>query len=94
MMKSYFNQSLLLQKVASNNEYNEPTYTSSTIKGRKETGNKLIRNAQGQEIVSTACVFTLSSVSNGDLIDGRVVVSVENSIDLNGKVAFFEVYLI
>lgn len=76
------------------NEYNEPTYATSTIKGRKETGFKLIRNAQGQEVVSSATIFTKSAISNNDLIDGKQVISVESMIELNGSVMFYEVYLI
>jgi hypothetical protein len=75
------------------NEYNEATYKTATIKGRKETGHKLIRNKEGQEIVSTACVFTQSTISENDLIDGRPVISVEEQIGLGGVVEGYEVYL-
>jgi len=93
MIGDYANQSLTLKKVASTNEYNEKTYTSSTIKGRKETGFKLIRNQFGQETVSSATVFTQTLVNVDDLIDDKLVIAVNQEIALNGSVAFYEVYL-
>ena len=47
MIKAYTNQTLILKKPASVNEYNEATYSSTSIKGRLENGYKLIRNKQG-----------------------------------------------
>jgi len=93
-LDNYFNQSLTWKHVASTNDYNEPIYTTFTIKGRKETGNILVRNAQGQEVVSSAAIFTGSAIANNDLIDGQLVVSVDAMINLNGTIKFYEVYLI
>ena len=94
MISAYTNQSLTWKHVSSINEYNEPTYTTSTIKGRKETGFKMIRDAQGQETVSSATVFTKSAVTVNDLIDGKLVIAVDSQITLGGSVLFYEVYLI
>ena len=93
-LDNYFNQSLTWKHVASINDSNEPTYITSTIKGRKETGNNLVRNAQGQEVVSSAAIFTGSAIANNDKIDGRLVISVDAMINLNGTIKFYEVYLI
>ena len=94
MVDNYFNQTLTWETVASTNKYNEPAYTSTSIKGRKETGNKLVRNAQGQEVVSSAMVFTKSAIQNNDLIDGKKVISVEDMNMLDGDVMFYEVNLL
>ena len=51
MIEAYTNQTLILKKPASVNEYNEATYSSTSIKGRLEKY-KLIRNKQGEETVS------------------------------------------
>ena len=94
MIDLYANQSMALKRVTSVSDTNTPTYSSSTIKGRKETGNKLIRNAQGQEVVSSATVFTQSAVSVNDTIDGSTVIAVSPEIGLDGTIEFYEVYLI
>ena len=93
MISTYTNQSLTWQSVSSINQYNEATYTTTTIKGRKETGFKMVRNAQGQETVSSATVFTASPVLVNDLIDGQLVIAVNSEITLGGGVGFYEVYL-
>ena len=94
MLDDYANQSLIWMHVLTLNEYNEiATSTTTTIKGRKDTGFKLIRNAQGQEIVSTAYVATKSAIAANDTIDGKLVISSEPAIDLDGSVLFYEVYL-
>ncbi len=93
MLDVYANQNLTWKAVTSINKYNEPTYSSVTIKGRKETGNKLILNAEGQEVISSARVFTESAVANNDLIDNSKVIQVTANINLDGTVAFYEVYL-
>lgn len=94
MISAYTNQSLTWKHVSSINEYNEPTYATSTIKGRKETGFKMIRDAQGQETVSSAQVFTKSAVVVNDKIDDKLVIAVDSQITLGGSVSFYEVYLI
>lgn len=94
MLDDYANQSLTWVHVLTLNEYNEiATSTTTTIKGRKDTGLKLICNAQGQEILSTAYVATKSAITVNDNIDGKLVVSSEPAIDLDGRVLFWEVYL-
>lgn len=94
MLDRYANQSLTWKHVATTTKYSEHTYTTSTIKGRKETGFKLIRDAKGQETVSSAKVFTESAVTVNDLIDDKLVISVESNFKLNGTIGFYTVYLI
>lgn len=93
MIGNYTNQSLTLKHVASVNQYNESTYTTTAIKGRKEAGNKLVRSSTGQEVVSAASVFTESLVCNGDLIDNSLVVTVDSAVDLGGEIRFYKAWL-
>ncbi len=93
MLTSLANQTITWQHVASINEYNEPTYSTSTIYGRKEDGFKLIRNAQGQEVVSSGLVFTDSAVAAGDKLDGKIVIAVATERDIDGVVDHYEAYL-
>jgi len=94
MIANYLNQSASWQHVATTTEYNEHTYTTSTVKCRKETGFKLVRNAQGQEVVSSACYFTQSAVTVDDKLDGKLVIAVNSEVGLDGSIEFYEVYTI
>ena len=94
MIGDYANQSLTLKKVTATSEYNEKTYTTSTIKGRKETGFRLIRNQFGQETISSATVFTATLVNVDDLIDDKLVIASIPQVGLGGTVQYYEVYLI
>ena len=94
MLAEYLNQSLTWKHIASVNEYNESTYTSTTIKGRKETGHKLVKNAQGEDAVSSARVFTESAIVIDDLIDDTAIISVESCVDLDGTIQFYTGYLL
>lgn len=95
MIGNYANQSLVWNHVLTINDYNEAaTYSTATIKGRMETGHKLVRNNKGEEVVSSARVFTESAVECGDLIDEKLVISVESTIKLNGSVGYYTVFLI
>jgi len=94
MLGNYANQNLTWKHVASISKYNEATYTTSTIKGRHETGFKLIRDAKGQETTSSAIVYTESAVTVNDLINDKLVIAVHSNVDINGIVKFYTVYLI
>lgn len=93
MLKPYANQSLLWERGGDPNVYNERTFTSATIKGRKEPTSKIIISQDGEQIVTSSFVVTASAVSVNDKIDSRLVISSEPMYDLNGKVLFYEVYL-
>jgi hypothetical protein len=93
MLNAYANQDLTRQTASTTNEYNEPTRVTTTIKGRKETGFKQVRNAQGAIVVSTAVIFTQTAIQQGDLIDGSRVIAVNAAVDLRGAVRFYEAYL-
>lgn len=94
MYDDYFNQSLVWEDVISVDHYNEKTVLTTTLKGRLESGFKLVRNEQGEETVSSGVVFTRSAVSVNDKVDGRLVIASEPKRDLSGTIQFYEVYLI
>jgi hypothetical protein len=89
---TYFNQSLTWQHVSSINDYNESTYTTTTIKGRKEGINKLVNNKSGQVATSNTRVYTLSAVEVNDLIDDRQVLRVDAVWGFD-QFSHYEVYL-
>jgi hypothetical protein len=92
-MRAYMNDSITHETPGTPDEYNEVTYSSSTIKGRIEPGYDLVRTAQGEEVVSTATLFTETAVSENDKIDGHLVVSVIHEKNLDGSVEFYEAKL-
>ena len=94
MLDLYANQSLTWVHVLARNEYDEiATSTTTTIKGRKEDGFKLVRNAQGEEVTSSAMVITIANIVVGDKLDGRTVIAVPNNAMLDGSNLFNGVYL-
>jgi hypothetical protein len=98
MITNYLNQSLSWKHVASLDSYNQPAYTTTTIKGRKESCSKLVNNSQGQStgsanMMSNSLVFTESAISVNDKIDDKLVLMVETVIGLTGTVSHYEVYL-
>lgn len=93
MIESYMNQNLIWKHSVSVNEYNESTYSVMTIKGRKETGLKLVKNKLGEDVLSSSRVFTQTAVSIDDLIDDSEVINLETLIDIDGTTGFYTVYL-
>ena len=90
MLNSYTNQTITRKTIASTNEYNENTYTNSSIKVRFIYKRQNIRTPDGVEIDSKAIVYTKTALKETDLItfDSKdwVVRHVENWVDLNGNV--------
>lgn len=93
MISQYTNQSVTWKHIASINKYNEPTYTTTTIKARLEEGLKQTRTATGEEVISSARCYTQSEIGIGDLLDDMVVIAVNKMFNLSGKEKFREVWL-
>lgn len=96
MISAYMNQAAIWKAVTSNDQYNEPTYADAVdIDCRFEYKRKMVRNKEGQEVVSEATMFTKSAVKPDDVItyyeiDWTVLV-VANEVGLDGTVEFYEV---
>lgn len=93
-IKKYLNQNVSWKRRTSTNKYVEGSFTETTIKGRLESGFKLVRNEKGEEVTSSAFLVTESAVSVNDLIEGRTVVSSEPMRGFNGNIMWYEVYLL
>lgn len=93
MIEFYANQTLAWGKAGPPDMYNEPTYTNTTIKGRKQSGFRLVRNASGQEVVSTGVVYTSANISEGDKIDGRLIIALGDAVGLGGEVEYKKGFL-
>lgn len=95
MMRDYLNQIATWHYVTGKNSYGEPTFSSKSISVRWEGKRRLVRDKQGQEIVSEARVFCLEPVQPGDILeyDGRdwPVITVSETPGLDGQVLYREV---
>jgi hypothetical protein len=97
MIDAYLNQTAVWKHVTGNNSYGEPEYSESNIKVRWEGKRQLVRDSQGDEVVSEARLFCKEAVMPGDVMEygGREwpVITVSVAVDLNGNALFREVAL-
>lgn len=95
MIRDYLNQTATWKRVVSLNMYGEPETEEKTIKVRWEGRRRLVRNNEGQEVVSEARVFCIEPVQPKDLLEyaGREwpVIAVSTVPGLDGKEAYREV---
>jgi hypothetical protein len=75
-----------------------PNYSSSSIAGRWQYKRRLVRNSEGQEVVSEAQVYTETQVKVNDRLvhtDGteHIVISVSPKVNLDGTTSHYEVAL-
>lgn len=72
-----------------------PEEPGTVIRVRWEATRRLVRNREGQEVVSEARVFCLEAVQPGDVLNygGRdqPVIAVSEVVDLDGTVQYREV---
>lgn len=94
MISDYLNQTATWKRVTGLNEYGEPITTCQTIRVRWEGKRRLVRDKQGQEVVSEARFFCLDPVQPGDLIEfgGKewTVITVYEVPDLDGNIIYLE----
>jgi hypothetical protein len=70
MISSYLNQTAIWHQVTEKNEYAEPIFADPvTIPVRWEGKRRLVRNKDGQEVVSEARVLCTALVQEGDLLE-------------------------
>ena len=95
MIQVYLNQIATWKRVVGQNMYGEPKTEEKGIKVRWEGKRRLVRDNEGQEVVSEARVFCIEPVQPGDLLEyaGREwpVIAVSTVPDLGGKEAYREV---
>lgn len=98
MIKSYLIDDITIKNLVSLDQWQEPTWETIAVKGRIEWASKLIRNAQGEQVISAALVYLDSDVA-GLTIDDRIIIAgVEHTImRVNKKTDFstshFEVWI-
>lgn len=97
MIRGYLNQTAQWKQMVSSDGYPPQPGSGTAIKVRWEAKRRLVRNPQGQEVVSEARVFCLETVQPGDVLEygGRdwPVIAVSETPGLDGTVQFREVAL-
>jgi len=95
MLGNYANQDLAWKHVTSTDKYDDVSgSTTTTIKGRKESSHRLVRNSLGEEKIASGKVFTSAAVCVDDYIDGELIIAVDEPKTLGGKTAFYIGYLL
>jgi hypothetical protein len=95
MIDLYLNQNATWKQVIGNDGYGDPITNDVPIKCRWEANQRLVRDKQGQQVVSVGRVFTNVPVKVGDYLnDGNrdwPVIMVQDMPGLDGKIAYREV---
>lgn len=95
MIGAYLNQTAQWKKMIGSDGYPPQPGTGTEIKVRWEDKRRLVRNAQGVEVVSEARVFCVEDIKPGDVLEwqGRdwPVIAVSMVPSLDGKMVFYEV---
>jgi hypothetical protein len=94
MIDVYLNQTATWKKVTGLDGYGQPVTQSEQIKVRWDGFRKLVRDKQGQQVVSEGRVFCIEPVQTGDILnDGNrdwTIITVSTLPDLNGNILFYE----
>lgn len=90
MIRRFLNQSTIWRRVVGNDGYQDAYAAPVAINVRWEAKRRLVRNKQGQEVVSEAEVLCIDPVEPGDILvfAGREwpVITVGETPDMSGKV--------
>lgn len=90
----YCNQTAKLERASGPDEWGAAGYEPpESIKVRKQASRKLVRDAEGNTVVSGTTVFSTVEIKAQDKIDGIEVISVGDWIEFDGTVCGWEAYL-
>ncbi len=89
MINAYMNDTIIL-KTATLDQWSKVTYDSTTLRGRFEFKTKMLRNLQGEQVVSSARVFLASrAIDHNDKISYQgidySIISIEQVKDFSAK---------
>lgn len=100
-----FKQTVTYKSVTGRDQYRAPTYgAANTAQARVEPKRKLIRDAQGNEVVSTHVVYTAAAVVITDIIwipgedtadtkKARRPIAIDEYVDGDGLAVYRKVWL-
>jgi len=80
MISAYLVDSISIKYLTAFDQWNTPTYTTVAVMARVEWQNKLIRNAQGEQVVSGALVYLAGDIVAPTNADRITIEGVEHAI--------------
>ncbi|MDI3528707.1 MAG: hypothetical protein PWQ23_526 [Thermoanaerobacter sp.] len=97
MIKDYLNQTAVLKSTTGYNEYGEPIVSTKNIPCRFEMKRRLVRDKQGNEVVSEARMYCIEPIGPDDKVEYKgieyTVIAVSEIVDLDGNIVYYEVAL-
>jgi hypothetical protein len=98
MIGAYLVDSISIKYLTALDQWNKPTYSTVAVMARVEWQDKLIRNAQGEQVVSGALVYlagdiTVPTTMDKVVLDGKdhVIMRVDKKTDFS--VSHWECYI-
>lgn len=97
MLDMYTNQEVKIKRVIGKDEYGDIQTEIETIKGRLQFKHKIVVNAQGEQVTSSATLYTKENLKLSDYIlynDKEFkIIAISEIVNLNGEIEFREVYV-
>lgn len=97
MLDVYTNQEVKIKRVLSKDEYGDVQTEIETIKGRLQFKHKIVINTEGQQVTSSATLYTKENLKLSDFIiyNGKEfqIIAISEIVNLNGEIEFREVYI-
>lgn len=98
MITAYLVDDIVIRYLDTLDPFNTATYTDVAVKARVEWSNKLIRNAQGEQVVAAALVYLAGDITAPTNADRITIDGVDHAImRVDKKAAFstshFEVWI-
>lgn len=97
MLTEYTNQLIQIKQIIGKDEYGDIQTEIETIKGRLQFKHKIVVNAEGQQVTSSATLYTKENLKLSDFIiyNGKEfkIIAISEIVGLDGNVEFREVYI-
>lgn len=97
MLNEYMNQNIQIKRVVGKDEYGDTQTEIKTIKGRLQFKHKIVVNAEGQQVTSSATLYTKENLKPTDFILYKEkefrIIAMSEAVGLDGNIEFWEVYV-
>jgi uncharacterized Zn finger protein len=97
MLNEYMNQVVKVKKIVGKDEYGDLITETKDIKGRLQFKHKIVVNQEGQQVTSSATLYTKENLKLSDYIvynDKEFkIITISEIVNLNGEIEFREVYV-
>ncbi len=80
MIGAYLVDPVSIKYLTALDQWNKPTYSTVAVMARVEWTNKLIRNAQGEQVVSAALIYLAGDITAPTNADRIVIEGAEHAI--------------